>query len=195
MGSETSLYHWFAFPGCLVGQKGRMRFFLNIFRKKRIRPFWPMASLSTFCWFSCAFKAIRIYLLKSVPCYSALLSNPLRFLPSIYLWKIVIIYNSAGLWIVVPLSSIFQVAFLGAGCKSAGLLQALFWFRGQAEPVVNSSSWWEIQWPAPVPTPRTSLSLVPPLPLHPQDKLQPIRNRRLTVLILQGGRLLGKRLE
>ena len=24
-----------------LGQKGRMRFFLNIFRKKRIRPFWP----------------------------------------------------------------------------------------------------------------------------------------------------------
>ena len=25
----------------------------------------------------------------------------------------------------------------------------------------------------PVPTPRASLSLVPPLPVHPQDKLQP----------------------
>ena len=24
-----------------LGQKGRMRFFLNIFREKRIRPFWP----------------------------------------------------------------------------------------------------------------------------------------------------------
>ena len=68
-----------------------------IFRKKRIRPFWPRASLSTFCRFSSAFKAIRIYLLKSVSCNSALLSNPLRCLPSIYLWKRVIIYNSAGL--------------------------------------------------------------------------------------------------
>ena len=29
-----------------------------------------------------------------------------------------------------PLSSIFQLAFLGAGRKSAGLLQALFWFWG-----------------------------------------------------------------
>jgi len=25
----------------LLGQKGRMRFLLNIFRRKRIRPFWP----------------------------------------------------------------------------------------------------------------------------------------------------------
>ena len=39
-----------------------------------------------------------------------------------------------------PLSSIFQLAFLGAGRKSAGLLQALFWFWGQAELVLNSSS-------------------------------------------------------
>ena len=31
--------------------------------------------------------------------------------------------------------------------------------------------------------------------VHPQDKLQPVRNRRLKVLILQGGRLLVKRLE
>ena len=74
-----------------------MRFFLNIFRKKRKRPFWPRASLSTFCRFSCAFKAIRIYLLKSVSCNSALLSKPLRCLRSIYLWTRVIIYNSAGL--------------------------------------------------------------------------------------------------
>ena len=129
LGSHTSLEHWFAFPGCLVGQKWRMCFFLNIFRKKRIRPFWLRASLSTFCRFSCAFKAILIYLLKSVSCNSTLLSNPLRCPSSIYLWKRVIIYNSAGLWIAVPLNSIFQVAFLGAGCKSAGLLQDLFWFR------------------------------------------------------------------
>ena len=72
-------------------------FFLNIFRKKGIRPFWSRASLSRFCRFSCALKAIRIYLLKSVSRISALLSNPLRCLPSIYLWTRVIIYNSAGL--------------------------------------------------------------------------------------------------
>ena len=29
------------FDNDAVGQKGHMRFFLNIFRKKRIRPFWP----------------------------------------------------------------------------------------------------------------------------------------------------------
>ena len=39
------------------------------------RPFWPRASLSTFCRFSGAFKAIRIYLLISVSCSSALLSE------------------------------------------------------------------------------------------------------------------------
>ena len=53
----------------------------------------------------------------------------------------------------------------------------------------------KIEWPVPVPTPRASLSLVPPFPLHPQDKLQPIRNRRLKVLIFQGGRWLVNRLE
>ena len=57
-------------------------FFPNIFRKKRIRPIWPRASLSRFCRFSCALKAIRNSLLKSVYCNSALLSNPLR-LPSL----------------------------------------------------------------------------------------------------------------
>ena len=57
-------------------------FFPEYIQKKRIRPFGPRASLSTFCHFSCAFKAIRIYLLKSVSCNSALLSNPLRCLPS-----------------------------------------------------------------------------------------------------------------
>ena len=51
----------------------------------------------------------------------------------------------------------------------------------------------KIEWPVPVPTPRASLSLVPPLPGHPQDKLQRVRNRRLKVLILQGGRWLVKR--
>ena len=60
-------------------------------------PWWAGASLSTFCRFSCAVKVIRIYFLKSVSCNSALLSNPLRCLPSIYLWTRVIIYNSAGL--------------------------------------------------------------------------------------------------
>ena len=53
----------------------------------------------------------------------------------------------------------------------------------------------KIEWLVPVPTPRASLSLVAPLPVHPQDKLPPVRNRRLKVLILQGGRLLVKRLE
>ena len=107
-----------------------MSFFLNIFRKKHIRPFWPTASLSKFCHFSCALKANRIYLLKSVSCNSALLSNPVHCLTSKYFWTIIIIYNSAGLWIAVPLSSFFQLALLGAGHKTAGLFQALLWFRG-----------------------------------------------------------------
>ena len=53
----------------------------------------------------------------------------------------------------------------------------------------------KLGWPVPVPTPRASLALVRPLPIHPQDKLQPVRNRRLKVLILQVGRLLVKGLE
>ena len=53
----------------------------------------------------------------------------------------------------------------------------------------------KVEWPVPVPTLRASVSLVPPLPVHPQDKLQPVRNRRLKVLILQGGRRLGKWLK
>ena len=32
---------WPYFDNDAVGQKGRRRFFLNIFRKKRLRPFWP----------------------------------------------------------------------------------------------------------------------------------------------------------
>ena len=53
----------------------------------------------------------------------------------------------------------------------------------------------KLEWPVPVPTPRASLSWLPPLPIHPQDKLQPVWNNRLKVLILQVGRLLVKRLE
>ena len=34
------------------------------------------------------------------------------------------------MWIAVPLTSIFQLAFLGAGRKMAGLFQARLWFRG-----------------------------------------------------------------
>ena len=32
---------WQYFDNDAVGQKGRLRFILNIFRKKRKRPFWP----------------------------------------------------------------------------------------------------------------------------------------------------------
>ena len=72
-------------------------FFPEYIQEKTHTPFLSKASLSTFCRFSCAFKAIRINLLKCVSCNSALLSKPLRCLPSIYLWTRVIIYNSAGL--------------------------------------------------------------------------------------------------
>ena len=54
---------------------------------------------------------------------------------------------------------------------------------------------WKLEWPVPFQTPRASLSLVPPLPVHPLDKLQTVRNRRLNVLILQVESLLVKRLE
>ena len=47
----------------------------------------------------------------------------------------------------------------------------------------------------PVQTPGASLSLIPPNPVHPPDKLQTVRNRGLQVLILQVGRLLVKWLE
>ena len=57
MRSETSVECWYALSTCLAGQKGRRRFFLNIFRKKRLRPFWPTASLSKYGHFSCALKA------------------------------------------------------------------------------------------------------------------------------------------
>ena len=99
-------------------------------QEKRIRLSWPTASLGNFFRFSCALKASPIYVLKTVSCNSALLSNPFHFLTSIYIWTTVIIYNPASVWTAVPLSSIFQLAFLGAGPKTAGLLQALFWFQG-----------------------------------------------------------------
>ena len=54
---------------------------------------------------------------------------------------------------------------------------------------------WKLEWHVLVQTPRASPSLVPPLPIHPPDKLQTVQNRRLKVLILQGGRLLVKQLE
>ena len=53
----------------------------------------------------------------------------------------------------------------------------------------------KIEGPVRVPTTRASLSLVPPLPVHDQDNLQPVLNRRLKVLILQGGRWLVNRVE
>ena len=162
-----------------------MRFFLNIFRKKCMRPFWPTASLSTLCRISCALKASPIYLLKIVSCNSALLSNPLPGLTSIYVWTIVIIYNPAGLWIAVPLSSIFQLAFLELATKPQEYFRPHSGFRGQAEPLVNSSSDWQLESHLLVHTPRASLSLFPPLPIRPLHKLQIVRYRRLKVLILQ----------
>ena len=172
-----------------------MGFFLNIFRKKRIRPFWRSAALSTFCRFSCALKANRIYLWNL---FSAIL----------HCFQILFVafpqYIFGREWSFI----ILQICELQ--CPWAPYFNSLFWelaenpqdgFRlysgsgGQAEPVVNFSSWWKLEWPVPVPTPRATLSWVPPLPIHPQDKLQPVRNRRLKVLILQVGRLLVKRLE
>ena len=143
--SETSVECCYALSTCLAGQKGRMRFFLNIFRKKRIRPFWPTASLSKYCRFSCALKASPIYLWKTVSCNSEFLSHSLRCVTSIYFWTIVIIYNPAALWFAVPWAPFFNSFFSEAGRKTAGLLQVLFWFRGQAEPLVNSSSWLDIR--------------------------------------------------
>ncbi len=170
-----------------------MRFFL---RKKRIRPFWPRASLSTFCLFSYALNAIPVYPLKSFSCNSAPLTSRLRSLPSIYFWTIAVIYNSAGLWITVPLSSFLQLAILWAGRKPAGLLQALIWFRH------GMLSLWLIPLPGgkwalhlPVQTPTASLSLVLPIPVHLAQKLQTVPNRRLKALTLQVGRVLVKRLE
>ena len=82
----------------LVGwPKRAYAFFPEYIQEKTHTPFWPTASLSRFCRFSCALKAIQIYLRKSVSCNSDLLSNPLRCLPSIYLWTRVIIFNPAGL--------------------------------------------------------------------------------------------------
>ena len=72
-------------------------FFPEYIQEKTHTPFLAKGIIVHGCRFSCAFKAIRIYLLKSVSCNSALLSNPLRCLPSIYLWTRVIIYNSASL--------------------------------------------------------------------------------------------------
>ena len=114
MRSAPSVECWYALSTCLAGQKGRMRFFLNIFRIKRKRPFWPTASLSKYCRFSCALKASPIYLLKTVSCNSEFLSHSLRCLTSIYFWTIIIIYNPAGLWFAVPLSSIFKLTLLGS---------------------------------------------------------------------------------
>ena len=173
-----------------------MRFFLNIFRKKRIRPFWPSASLSTFCLFSYAFRAIPVYPLQSFSWNSAPLSSPLRRLTSIYFWRIAVIYNSAGLWITVPLSSFLQLAFLWAGHKTAGLLQALIClWQGML-------SLWLIPLPGgkwalhlPVQTPTASLSLVLPIPVHFAQKLQAVPKRRLKALTLQAGRVLVKHLE
>ena len=116
-----------------------MRFFLNIFRKKRIRPFCPRESLWRFCLFSCALKAIRIDLLKSVSRNSALLSNPLRCLPSIYLWTRVIIYNSAGLWIAVPLSSIFQLRCTSWRKKRHNILTHIHHFLVQKYYFLNKN--------------------------------------------------------
>ena len=52
-----------------------------------------------------------------------------------------------------------------------------------------------LEWPVPFPTPTASLSLVPPLPVYSQGKLQAVWNRRIKVLILEQERLLVKWLE
>ena len=113
--------------------------------KKRIRPFWPSAPLSTFWSFSCALGAIRIYLLKSVSCNFPLLWNPLRCLPSIYFWTRVIIYNSAGLWIAVTVNSIFQLAFWELAANPRDCFRPYSGSREQAKAAFNSSSCWEIR--------------------------------------------------
>ena len=122
---------------------GKRDFFVALICLSRLLGWPKRASLSRFCRFSCALKAIRIYLLNTVSCISVLLSNPLRCLPSIYLWTRVIIYNSAGLWIAVPLSSIFQLAYWKLAAKAQDCFRPYSGSGRQAEPVLNSSSWWE----------------------------------------------------
>ena len=90
------------------------------------------------------FKASIIELLQSVSYNSDLLSNPLRWLTSIYFWTRVIIYNPAALWIAVPLSSIFQLAFWDLAAKQQDCFRPYTGSMGQAKPLVNSSSWLEI---------------------------------------------------
>ena len=170
-------------------------FFPEYIQEKTHLPFLANCIIVDIVPLSCALKTNPIYLLKTVSCNSLLLSNPFRCPTSIYFWMIVFINNPAGLWIAVTLRSIFQLAFLAAGRKTAGLLQALFWFRGAGGPYLILHPDWKLEWSAIVQTPVASPSLVPSHPVHPPEKLQTVRNRGLQVLILQVGRLLVKWLE
>lgn len=130
MRSDTFCSIDFQCPPVLLAKKGVCPF-LEYIQKKRIRPLWPTASQAMFSLFSCALMESPFYLFKSLSCHSPLLTSPFRWLTSRH-FSTVDIFNSAVSWILVPLSSIFQLVFLGTGHKTAGFPQALFCFRGQS---------------------------------------------------------------
>ena len=119
-------------------------FFLNIFRKKAYALFGQ-----GYCWRSSApFQVLsrRDQSPFEIPFWQfCLVSSPFLWLTSRHFSTLRIFYNPTWLWIAVPLSSIFQLVSFGTGHKTAGLLQALYRFRGQAEPLINSSSSLEIR--------------------------------------------------
>ena len=187
---DSECQQWCTWP------KGAYAFFPEYIQEKTHTPFLAKCIIVDVLPLSYAFHAIPVYLLKSVSCNSAPLSSALGSLTSIYFWTIAVIYNSAGLWMTVPLSSFLQLSLLWAGRNTAGLLQAVVWFRH------GTLSIWLIPLPGgkwelnlPVQTPPASLSLVLPIPVHFPQKLQTGLNRRLMALTFQVGRVLVKHLE
>ena len=148
LGTDAKWYFFVVLictPRLLAWPKKAYAFFCEYIHVKCIRPFWPTTSLKKFCPFPCAFEVRPISLLKSRSQNSALLSSPFWSVTSRHFSTLGIFYNPAGLRIAVPLRSTFQLVSLGTCHKTAGLLQALFQFRGQGEPLVNSSSSLEIR--------------------------------------------------
>ena len=179
-----------SFTGLLGWPKRAYAFFPEYIQEKTHTPFLAKCIIVDVLPLFLCFQGNSSLPLQSFSWNSAPLSSPLRRLTSIYFWRIAVIYNSAVLWSTVPLSSFLQLAFLWAGHKTAGLLQALICFRQ------GTLSLWLIPLPGgkwalhlPVHTPTDSLPLVLLIPVHLAQKLQTVPNRRLKALTLQMGRV------
>ena len=99
---------------------------------------------------------------------SSLATSPFRWLTSRH-FSTIDIFNFAVWWILLPMSSIFQLVFLELATKQWDFLKPYSVFVGSLRLWSIHFPDWKLEWHMPVQTPRACLSLLLLLPLHPLD--------------------------